>query len=234
MMKKPAKYRGFVAAGLLTATLGAAALAAPPPAPVPVEPVPAVPTDPQQAIVVRQHTMKLDGKIYKALKAALAAGQNLRPYTEDARWFVDWGKEMPAMFPPGSETGHKTKAKPNIWTDKAGFDKFASDMVAASQRLVQAANANDRAGVRRRVPRPRPGLRRLSQGLRLPAALTPPRCTDPRRQNTLIVAETRTAAPIRISSASPEFAMRGGRVAAGSRFLPVIIGLSRLWRLTSQ
>lgn len=150
MMKKPVTFQGCAAAVLLAAAFGALVLggqpkAATPPAPVPVGPVPQVPTDPQQAIVVRQDTMKTDGKIYKTIKAALAAGLDMRPYTEDAQWFVAWGKEIPAMFPPGSEHGHKTKAKPDIWTDKAGFDKFAERMVAASEQMVQAARAGDRA-----------------------------------------------------------------------------------------
>jgi cytochrome c556 len=148
-MEKPSNWKGFVAAGLVLAALGLAPARADEPAapaaPVPVGAVPPVPTDPQQAIVVRKETMKTDGKIFRAMKAALEAGQDLRPYAQDAEWFVAWGKEIPAMFPPGSETGHDTKAKPNIWTDKPGFDKFAADMVTAAEALAPAANANDKA-----------------------------------------------------------------------------------------
>jgi cytochrome c556 len=141
MMKRRSAWKGFAAVGLIMAGLGAlGARADQAPGAVPTPP-----TDPQQAIVVRKDTMKTDGKIFKTLKAALAAGQDVKPYAADVQWFVDWGKVIPAMFPPGSEKGHDTKAKPNIWTDKAGFDKFAADMVVAAQNLVQAANANDKA-----------------------------------------------------------------------------------------
>jgi cytochrome c556 len=149
MMTKPALYQGFLAACLLGAAFGAAAVRAQPQAapagPVEVGPPPPVLADPEQAIVERQQAMKADGKIFKAMKAALAAGEDMRPFTQDAQWFVAWGKEMPAFFPPGSEHGHKTKAKPDIWTDKPGFDRFAQDMVAASERLVQAASTGNGA-----------------------------------------------------------------------------------------
>lgn len=144
MTTKPAFYHGFVAASLL-AVIGAigtvavrAQTAAMPAGPIAVGPPPSVPTDPQQAIVERKAAMKIDGKIFKAMKAALAAGQDLRPYASDIRWLVDWGQEMPRMFPPGSEKGHDTKAKPDIWTNKAGFDQYAHQMVAAAGQLLQA------------------------------------------------------------------------------------------------
>lgn len=153
-MKRAGTREGFLAAGLIAAALAAASVgpwrarAADEPAagPVPIGPLPPASfADPQDAIVARKDTMKTDGKIFKAMKAAVDAGAPVRPFAEDAQWFVGWGKQIPAMFPPGSETGHDTKAKPNIWTDKAGFDRFAGDMAAAGQKLATAANADDKA-----------------------------------------------------------------------------------------
>lgn len=143
----PKGWERFAAAGLVAGALGlAGARAAEPVAPVAPGPLP--PTtfaDPQDAIVARKEAMKTDGKIFKAMKAALAADQDVRPFAAGAQWFVDWGKRMPKMFPKGSETGHDTKAKPDIWTDKAGFDQHATDMVAAAEKLVQAAQSNDKS-----------------------------------------------------------------------------------------
>ena len=153
-MKQVEKREGFLAAGLLAAALVAASVgpwraraADPPAGPVPVGPLPPASfADPQDAIAARKDAMKTDGKIFKAMKAAVEAGAPVRPFAADVQWQVEWGKQMTAMFPPGSETGHDTKAKPNIWTDKAGFDRFSGDMVAAAQKLVVAANADDQAG----------------------------------------------------------------------------------------
>jgi cytochrome c556 len=152
-MTKVGRRGGFLAAGLIAAAVGVAAVgtwradaADQPSGPVPVGPLPAASfANPQDAIVARKDTMKTDGKIFKAMKATVEAGAPVRPFAEDAQWFVDWGKQIPAMFPPGSETGHDTKAKPKIWTDKPGFDRFAGDMVAAAQKLVVAAKADDKA-----------------------------------------------------------------------------------------
>jgi cytochrome c556 len=150
-MRKLSRSKGFVAAALLAGGFaGAAGLArghaAEQVAPIPVAPLPPKTfADPQDAIVARKDAMKTDGKIFKAIKAALAADQDVRPFAEDVQWFADWGKQIPLMFPPGSETGHDTRAKPDIWTDKTGFDKFAADMVAAAEKLVVAAKSNDKA-----------------------------------------------------------------------------------------
>jgi cytochrome c556 len=148
VMKRLKRCKGFLAVVLLA---GAAGLgvghAADPVAPVPAPPLPPKPpfADPQEAIVARKEAMKTDGKMFKAIKAALAADQDVRPFAEDAQWFAGWAKQIPLMFPPGSETGHDTKAKPSIWTDKAGFDKFAADMAAAAEPLAQAAQSGDKA-----------------------------------------------------------------------------------------
>ncbi len=60
--------------------------------------------------------------------------------------------ELSAMpwdgFVPGSDTGAPTKAKPEIWKDKAKFDKVAEAMQAETVKLVAAANAGDLAALR--------------------------------------------------------------------------------------
>lgn len=42
-------------------------------------------------------------------------------------------------FPPGSETGHETEARPEIWTDRAGFDARLTDF-ADAVAAAKAAN----------------------------------------------------------------------------------------------
>jgi cytochrome c556 len=58
-----------------------------------------------------------------------------------------WAKQIPSLFPPGSDKGSRpTKAKPEIWTDWATFEKDAAALDTASTKLVELAKANDTAG----------------------------------------------------------------------------------------
>ena len=78
------------------------------------------------------------------------------PYDKDksirAAPFVSELAEMPwDGVVPGSDTGAPTKAKPEIWKDKAKFDKLAKDMQAETLKLVAAAKTGDVAQLRTAV-----------------------------------------------------------------------------------
>lgn len=46
---------------------------------------------------------------------------------------VENGEAFPALFPPGTETGHDTRALPAIWENKADFEAQTRDMVEAAR-----------------------------------------------------------------------------------------------------
>ncbi|MEL6435883.1 MAG: cytochrome c [Pseudomonadota bacterium] len=46
------------------------------------------------------------------------------------------------LFPEGSETGGETKARPEIWTDRAGFDEQVANFEAVTAAAI-AANPAD-------------------------------------------------------------------------------------------
>jgi len=138
--------RQLVAASILAATLAGVAQAqvAPPPTP----PLPAKPpfADPQDAIVARRAAYKAQGEIANAMKKATESGQDVQPFAADAHWMADWAKQIPVMFPAGSETGHETKALPAIWTDMPTFEKDAAAFGEAATKLATLADANDKEG----------------------------------------------------------------------------------------
>ncbi len=144
-MTKRARLSLLFAAG--AAFAGAVSLAQ---AQVPIPPVPPTPpkppfASPQDVIAARRAAMKTEGGLMQAMGKALQAGEDPAGFAPDAQWIADWAKQMPAMFPPGSDTGD-TKALPAIWSEKSTFDQRAADTAAAAAKLAQLAADKDTAG----------------------------------------------------------------------------------------
>lgn len=100
---------------------------------------------PDRQIKYRQAVMTAQGYHFYGVLGGMAKGS--RPYDKDAATrsakFVDELIEMPwDGFAPGSETGAKTAAKPEIWKDRATFDQLAKDAKVETAKLVQAAGVD--------------------------------------------------------------------------------------------
>lgn len=57
-----------------------------------------------------------------------------------------WALALPGAFPAGTSANDlpgATAAKPEIWTDRAGFEAKAADYASAVDRLGELAQAND-------------------------------------------------------------------------------------------
>jgi cytochrome c556 len=94
-----------------------------------------------RAIKYRQGIMQAQGW-HMGVLGGMAKGT--RPYDKDVAMrsakYVSELVEMPwDGFIPGSETGAPTRAKPEIWKDKAKFDKYAQDAKAESVKFAAAA-----------------------------------------------------------------------------------------------
>jgi cytochrome c556 len=97
-----------------------------------------------RVVKYRQGIMQAQGWHLGAL-GAMAKGT--RPYDKDAAVkhakFIEALVQMPwEGFTPGSESGANTKAKPEIWKEKAKFDKYAQDVQALTPKLVSAAGTD--------------------------------------------------------------------------------------------
>lgn len=79
------------------------------------------------------------------MKAAVAAKADPKQYADAAMALSRWFKNFAALFPAGTESGHDTKAKPEIWSDPAGFAKAAQAASDAAAALSAAAKAGDQA-----------------------------------------------------------------------------------------
>jgi cytochrome c556 len=101
---------------------------------------------PDDIIAGRQAAYDLMGAATGAMKAGVDSGGSVKSMAELAKSVESWGKAIPGMFPAGTETGHNTKAKPEIWSDRAGFEKAAANLSTAAEKLATLASADDKAG----------------------------------------------------------------------------------------
>ncbi len=99
---------------------------------------------PDDVIAARQAGFDGVQGLVDAMKATVDAGGSVKPLAGGAKGMVSWGQVIPSLFPAGTESGHHTHAKAEIWSDTAGFQKAAADFVAAAQKLQTLAAADDK------------------------------------------------------------------------------------------
>ena len=100
---------------------------------------------PEQIIKERRDGFKEQGKDFKAMYGAVKSGAEVKPLATKAGYIVEWSAKFPGMFPPDTKSGGGTHAKPDIWTNRAEFDKLAKDLHAQAEKLQSAAESGDKA-----------------------------------------------------------------------------------------
>jgi cytochrome c556 len=102
-------------------------------------------------IETRQAGQDLMAADYAGIRAVVAAKGDVKTLQKPAEALARWIQQFPSQFPPGSDTGHNTKALPAVWSDPAGFRKAADNFVAAADKLAELAKAGDADGVAAQV-----------------------------------------------------------------------------------
>ena len=105
----------------------------------------AVGATPEAIIKERRAGFKEQGQDFKAMNEAIKAGEDVKSLAGKAGYIAGWAQKFPAMFPPGTEKGGGTHAKPVIWSERAGFDKLASELHNAAMKLQSTAESGDKA-----------------------------------------------------------------------------------------
>jgi cytochrome c556 len=98
------------------------------------------------AIKARQANYKEIGGAFKAIKDELKSGSpNLAAIRQPARELASRAAQALTYFPRGSgpESGLKTRAKAQIWSEQAKFVALQQQMIAAAKTLDGAAAAGD-------------------------------------------------------------------------------------------
>lgn len=99
---------------------------------------------PEQIVTARQSTYALSAGAFIAMKATADANGDVRPLSFGARAMARWATVLPTMFPAGTNLV-TSNARPEVWSDRAGFEARAQAYVAAATLLAEAAEAGDRA-----------------------------------------------------------------------------------------
>lgn len=98
----------------------------------------------EQIVEARRAAFFLSGGSFAQMKATADAGGDVKGLVFPARTLARWARTLPTMFPAGSAVP-PSKARPEIWSDRAGFEAAALAYFDAAERLAAAAQAGDRA-----------------------------------------------------------------------------------------
>lgn len=97
-----------------------------------------------QADVVaqRKDEMKRSGAHLEAIKKIIDAGEAVDPIAPRAQEMNGYFATLATLFPAGST--EDSKARPEVWSDRAGFEKAAANATAATARLASVAGGGDK------------------------------------------------------------------------------------------
>lgn len=98
-------------------------------------------------IEVRQAGQDLLSADFSAIRAVVAAKGDVKTVAPAATAIARWMRSYPSMFPAGSDKGNNTRALPTVWSDPAGFQKYASHLAEEADKMAQDAKAGDADGV---------------------------------------------------------------------------------------
>jgi cytochrome c556 len=88
------------------------------------------------------------GKAFKHIRDELK-GQNpsLATIQESATQIESLGSQIVTWFPPGTDQGGKTRAKPEVWTDRDRFEQAQKKMAGEAQKMNQLARAGSKDAI---------------------------------------------------------------------------------------
>jgi cytochrome c556 len=103
------------------------------------------PPTPQQIVAARQAALHLSGATMGSIKAAIDRGADVTIQAYAARGVARWARVLPTLFPDSTRGITPSRARPEIWDNRADFEAKAAAYAAAATRLVEIAQSGDRA-----------------------------------------------------------------------------------------
>lgn len=100
--------------------------------------------EPEDVIKYRQNVMKTNGANAAAAAAIIQGKVDMKNRLADhAKTLETFTKNIPALFPKGSDFGADTKALDAIWKKPADFEKKAKDTEEKAAAFSKAVASND-------------------------------------------------------------------------------------------
>lgn len=133
-----------------------------------ISPAAASAPDAESLIKARQASLALSAATFGSIGPAVDAGVELKTQTFAARALARWAKALPTLFPAGTDTA-PSRAKPEVWTDRAGFERAAADYQAATEKLLALTEGQDREAFKAQLAEVRAACQACHTGYRQPA-----------------------------------------------------------------
>jgi cytochrome c556 len=87
--------------------------------------------------------MDLQNGSFGFIRSVVASKGDVKQLEVPAKAIARWAATIPSVYPAGSDKGDNTKALPEVWSDRAGFEKIAMTMGEVASKLAAAAKAGD-------------------------------------------------------------------------------------------
>jgi cytochrome c556 len=99
---------------------------------------------PEQVVAARQASLHMSGAAMGNMKAAIDQGRDVSAQAYAARGVARWARVLPTMFPDSTRNVTPTRARPEIFANRADFEAKAAAYAEAAGRLAEVARAGDR------------------------------------------------------------------------------------------
>ena len=100
---------------------------------------------PQQIVAARQAAYHLSAATMGSMKGVIDRGDAVTTQVFAARGVARWARALPTMFPDSTRSVTPTRARPEIWENRADFEAKAAAYAEAATRLAETAATGDRA-----------------------------------------------------------------------------------------
>lgn len=99
---------------------------------------------PQEIVAARQAAFHMTGAAMGNIKGAIDRGGDPKSQAYAARGVARWARALPAMFPQSTAAITPSRARPEIWANRADFNAKAAAFASAATALAAAADSGDK------------------------------------------------------------------------------------------